>query len=405
MTAEPLDLDDWFAPLSLEEFGRTVFGLRPSHVAARPELADRVMRTLGVRGVDDALSLRDPEVVAWFQRLDGRHTTAPIPLGSARRFYGAGTTLYIRRLAEFAGHERELAERFGIPRSFVKFTLFCNRPSAVTRAHFDTVDIVIIQLHGRKTWRMAPNTFAPSPLDSWATLDPIPPDLRLYADAVPPTGMPVQATTYELEPGAVLHLPRGHWHETESDQDSMSLHILLVPPSRMDAVLAELKNELARDERWRQCAYRFGASDETWAHRLRTDHAALREAVARLDERDLLPSPVADQPVAPDTCFVRRGQAACGIDGAPGPDGKATVAVTMYGARVTTTTKITVPAAVIPACQWVNNLRTGSAFAGSDLQHTAPTMSATLAADLLNLLERLQLIRRDKTEPDKGDLR
>jgi len=157
MSVPPLGLDEWFPPLDLHEFRRNVLGRDLLSIPPRPKLADRLLERLAIHSVDDLLKLRGAKVYAWFHQLDGRHTAAVIPASSGRRFYDAGTTLYFRNIVEFAACQHEVASAFGVPRSSVECTLFCNRPHAVTRAHFDTADIITIQLKGRKTWRIAPD--------------------------------------------------------------------------------------------------------------------------------------------------------------------------------------------------------------------------------------------------------
>lgn len=119
----------------------------------------------------------------------------------------------------------------------------------MTSVHFDPIDVITVQLTGRKTWWVAPNRFAPAPLEGWAPSDPVPPIMRIYSEGEPPTEIPGDAVEYALEPGAVLHIPRGYWHQTSSDQDSISLHILLIPPLRLDFLLASLRNPAMRSPR------------------------------------------------------------------------------------------------------------------------------------------------------------
>jgi len=46
------------------------------------------------------------------------------------------------------------------------------------------------------------------PYADWNPGENVGPAFRTFADDVPPTEMPDDATTYELHPGSVLHVPR-----------------------------------------------------------------------------------------------------------------------------------------------------------------------------------------------------
>ncbi|MGO1056389.1 JmjC domain-containing protein [Crossiella sp. CA198] len=391
-----LDLDDWFAPLGLTEFSRTVLGQRPLVTQPRAGLADRLRAALGVHTVDDAFGKRVREVRAWFLDLDGNAATAPMPAASARRLYDAGTTAYFQEVADFAGFEREVAHAFRVAPGSGKVQLFCNRPSAVTKVHFDPVDVITVQLTGRKTWRIAPNEFAPRPLKGWGAGEPIGPSLRTYQENPPPEVIPGNVKEYRLEPGSVLHVPRGYWHETFSDQDSISLHLLLIPPLRMDFLLAALKNELASERHWRDAIYDFATPAET-AARTAADLAALRAALDRLDPRDLVRAPLPTAPVGPETRFTRAGQAAFGVDGLE--PGTARISVSAYGFRETQTAAVTVPAPSLPALRWVNALPAGAALDVADVLREAPGLTKPEAQDLLGLMEQTRLVRRSPEEP------
>ena len=342
------------------------------------------MRAIGVASVADAFELRESTMYAWFQRLDGKHNAAKIPADSAAKFYAGGTTVYLTKIAKFHALELEATAHFGLPPNAAALELFCNRPSAVTTTHFDTVDVTTIQLQGRKTWRIAPNAFAPGPKQPWGVLEKVPPSLRIYAEGVAPTEMPDGALEFTLEPGAVLHVPRGYWHSTFSARDSMSLHLQCISPTRLDAVLAAVRNELIRDLYWRENAYR-PELDETAVD-------TLREAVARLDPRDLGETPIDDGPVDLNEPLERAGQSALGIVAENGATTR--IAVTTYRGSGNRTTTLDLSAEFVPACRWVNALVTGTIFDACDLLRTAPGLTKEGAEELARTLLRTRLARR-----------
>ncbi|WP_107658716.1 JmjC domain-containing protein [Nocardia suismassiliense] len=383
-----LDLADWFAPYSLAEFGRSVLSQRPFAGPPRPELVERVRNALGINSIEDVFAQPGATVDAWFHDLDGRLTSAPIEAASADRFYAAGTTLLYRAIPDFAPFVRETAEAFRLAPGAVKCQLFCSRAGGGTRAHFDAIDVITIRLTGRKTWRIAPNAFAPAPLDGWTTLESVSPPLRNYASALPPTEIPEGVTEHVLEPGAILHIPRGYWHETSSAKDSISLHLALLTPLRIEFLLSALKSELLRDEYWRGSMYAF--TDAT--AELRDDLQGIVDAVHRLDPHDLVRAPVTDRPVDPATTFVRAGQCGFGIDALD--DDGARITVTAYGFRETHTAHTRVSRDLLPGLLWIAALPTGNSFDTSDLLRVSPGLSKVAAQQLLATLEQARLVRR-----------
>ncbi|MFI9508197.1 JmjC domain-containing protein [Nocardia sp. NPDC052566] len=250
----------------------------------------------------------------------------------------------------------------------------------MTRGHFDPVDVVTMQLAGRKTWRIAANTFAPVPNSGFALREPVPTGMRAYASELPPTEMPGNAESYELEAGAILHIPRGYWHETGSDRDSLSLHILLRPTTRLDRALAALRNELIRDESWRTAASALAA----------TDLDALRAAVRRLDPADLGHRVRPDGPIEAGDRVARAGQAALGIDAIAGTTARITV--TAFGFHRTRTTTVDLDTVFVPACRWIGALPTGATFGVADLLDRG--LAGEQAVSLVRLLEQAGLLRR-----------
>ncbi len=63
--------------------------------------------------------------------------------------------------------------------------------------HWDAHDVALVQTHGRKEWRVRPNSL-PMPVTAHRSV------LRPHRGARP--------TTFRLAPGRLLFLPRGHWH-------------------------------------------------------------------------------------------------------------------------------------------------------------------------------------------------
>ncbi|HAD96403.1 MAG TPA: hypothetical protein DCG19_03295 [Cryomorphaceae bacterium] len=81
--------------------------------------------------------------------------------------------------------------------------------------HYDTHDFLIIQLYGKKRWKVYPATIEQPlfHLKSHAINDK-PPEDELYLDCI-------------LEKGDVLYVPKGHWHEVIAEGNDLSVHLTL----------------------------------------------------------------------------------------------------------------------------------------------------------------------------------
>ena len=81
--------------------------------------------------------------------------------------------------------------------------------------HYDTHDFIILQLFGKKRWKVYPTTIE-QPLfflKEHATNRP-PEKSTLYLECV-------------LEQGDILYVPKGHWHEVVAEGDELSVHLTL----------------------------------------------------------------------------------------------------------------------------------------------------------------------------------
>ena len=96
------------------------------------------------------------------------------------------------------------------------------------RVHFDTHDVLVMQVSGAKSWRVWDDI--PFPLPSRATP---------WANKESPAGVPHALT---LNPGDALYLPRGVMHEAAAQTgDAPSLHITL---GFLEASIADMLREL-----------------------------------------------------------------------------------------------------------------------------------------------------------------
>ncbi len=120
--------------------------------------------------------------------------------------------------------------------------------------HHDTHDVFVLQVSGRKSWRVyEPVVELPLKQQRWSP--------RL-GDPGPPT------EAFTLEAGQTLYLPRGWPHEaTTSDDESLHLTIGLHPTTRMDALRMAL-DSCADDPEFRRSLAADGTLPEDLLERL-----------------------------------------------------------------------------------------------------------------------------------------
>jgi ribosomal protein L16 Arg81 hydroxylase len=133
-----------------------------------------------------------------------------------------GATLVVDDVDALSAGVRELAEAFEeVLLTGTSVNLYASwRNQSGFDLHWDTQDTMILQLSGRKHWKV----YRPT------RLHPLKPDVE---DAPRPTEEPVWEGI--MEDGAMIHLPRGWWHVAAPlDEPSLHLTVTVVPPDGAD---------------------------------------------------------------------------------------------------------------------------------------------------------------------------
>lgn len=160
-----------------------------------------------------------------------------------------GATLVLDSVDELSDPVGDLARRLEHDlRERVQVNLYAG--CGVTHGfdvHWDDHDAFIIQLAGRKRWRVHGPT------------RPVP----LRRDVEPPPTPPAEPIDeFMLEDGDVLYVPRGHWHDVAAVGE-LSLHLTIGfnPATGVDLV-AWLADQLRTDELFRRDLPRFASTQD-----------------------------------------------------------------------------------------------------------------------------------------------
>lgn len=218
---------------------------------------------------------------------------------TARRLYRAGMGVAFEpveaRIAPLRNWLHRIAHDIGLPidRLSSKCLAYASPKGAGVCAHFDANVNFIIQIRGKKRWKIAPNEHVVNPTIRHDLVGKgMPGELTQYAKLPLPDTMPANAETIDMTPGKVLFLPRGVWHATETLEDSISFNFMFSQPTWADITLHHLRTKLISVEDWRELALDTGTSHKdrrsSAERRLNALLGALNEVVRALTATDIL---------------------------------------------------------------------------------------------------------------------
>jgi ribosomal protein L16 Arg81 hydroxylase len=139
-------------------------------------------------------------------------------------------------------------------------------PGGAFKLHYDTGDVLVLQIEGSKRWRI----YAP----------PVAYPVKGMAKSAPPDTPPIFDEM--LHAGDFLVLPSGYWHHCDNGSD-LSLHLsFLIQPRNALHALQALEQQLTAEPDFRAPLMRMGG-DERAAH-----EAALKARLIELIERNSL---------------------------------------------------------------------------------------------------------------------
>jgi hypothetical protein len=158
------------------------------------------------------------------------------PLRLFARF-DAGATLIVSQMQEI--HAPLARYCRGLEKLFlhgVQANAYLTPPGAQGfRPHYDTHDVLVLQVEGEKTWRVWPEQPVPYPTRHTP-----------WRNELTPEG---EAETFTLRPGEALYLPRGALHDARVQEGGVSLHLTIgfLEPSWADAMRLLLDRQEAED--------------------------------------------------------------------------------------------------------------------------------------------------------------
>lgn len=229
----------------------------------------------------DTLSRRYKGVVSFFGDARSGHMV-PVEGIEAAAPYRCGLSVYLTDVGPYYPEVERLVRalelELGINEKCARAGVFASPTTGGISCHYDSVDVFSIQLQGNKKFDLAPVDGLRHPWGFQYITGSRPID-DLYPQATEgfPSWEDAEFQTVEMTPGTVLYMPRGTWHRTEAEGDSIAVSIGMEPPSAAECVLEQLRLLLLQDPEWRQPLY--GA----WGEGSMTD-AAKRRASALIED-------------------------------------------------------------------------------------------------------------------------
>ncbi|NUP14444.1 MAG: cupin [Polyangiaceae bacterium] len=264
-----LILADILSPFSESEFFRMVFGRTWLHVRGTegrfhhlldwPALNDLLGRASTAKHLRFAVDGRYVDLAKLVQK----QVTLPPPHAPSERIdaaalqdlLGRGGTIVVDAVDDLHEPVTRMTERL---EAELHESIQANAYVGWARArgyglHWDDHDVLVLQVRGKKRWRIHPST-KPFPTTDDDSLEP-------------PTGAP--AWEGDIADGDVLYIPRGAWHCAEA-LDEPSIHVTFGIPNRTGLdLVAWMAQRLRASEAFRMDLPRFSSSEERAAHQAR----------------------------------------------------------------------------------------------------------------------------------------
>ena len=231
------------------------------------------------------------------------------------QLYEMGLSLYLPDIEPVVSGAtqflRRLEKALGIEEGDARITAWASPSADGISCHLDAEEVFSIQLQGVKRFYVAEKKAIVSPaVMQFAPGSPPYPDLYPQVSDGFPRPEDFEFTEVEMKPGSILYMPRGVWHRTEADRDSLSVSVILSPISTAERLLRELRSLLLQDPDWRRPFY--GTSNPIYKNNGSPDLISsllkkLPDVVKTIRAENLAPPTETErlENIQPDTRFQR----------------------------------------------------------------------------------------------------
>jgi 50S ribosomal protein L16 3-hydroxylase len=263
---QSFSLSDLLSPMPLENFLDSHWPKEPLFIEAQTGKLQALITSPDLKSLEALAAARSMKVRACLPDFDDEYSSIHLDPKDALKAYRNQMTLVfdsmhlqdphintalhnIRRDLGLVtgGEENNLCKSRSI--------VYATPKGAGTRMHFDANVNFILQLSGSKRWILAPNTSVMNPTERFTMGAPeMPKALEKQFHDVLPSEIPDDAIEVLMEPGTVLFVPRGYWHMTLAEEDSLSLNFTFSQPTFADVFTKSMQELLLTSPDWRELA-------------------------------------------------------------------------------------------------------------------------------------------------------
>ncbi|MBO9667252.1 MAG: cupin-like domain-containing protein [Bdellovibrio sp.] len=269
-----IGLAELIAPISVEEFFNSNWPVEPLFIPATKGKLEGIFSLPQMQDMTKIIEARQRKVRACLPDFDDEYSSIHLEPNDALKAYRNNMTLVFDSMqsqdATIADTLKNIRMDLGLVTGGEENDLCKARSIAYatpagcgTRLHFDANANFIIQIKGTKTWRLAPNESVEFPTERFTTgSEEMSAALENQCHAPLIDMLDEDAMEVVMKPGCVLFVPRGYWHETTTEEDSLSLNFTFSQPTWADVFTKSLQEVLLRSPEWRDLADGLEGTDQ-----------------------------------------------------------------------------------------------------------------------------------------------
>ncbi|MBY0453139.1 MAG: cupin domain-containing protein [Bdellovibrionaceae bacterium] len=246
-------------PLSTEDFTARYEANEPVVIHHAPETLKELMGLPFLASLEDMLKSWPAPIQAHLPDLrDESSSIDTTPADAAKLFKNGMGLLFneVQKISPLLKQRLEVLRKdLGLSAlTYARCLVYATPDGKGTAPHFDQNINFVLQIHGTKTWRLAPNTHVANPMTRHTMGSEPDSELDGYLEDELPTEMPTDSQTVVLKPGSVLFVPRGYWHSTEAQSEALALNFTFTAPTWIDLFTTALRSRLSLSPEWRATA-------------------------------------------------------------------------------------------------------------------------------------------------------
>ncbi|MNJ96741.1 50S ribosomal protein L16 arginine hydroxylase [compost metagenome] len=267
-------LAELIAPLTTEDFFNSYWPYEPLFIPAMENKLKAIFELTQLQDLEALVAARQLKVRACLPDFDDEYSSIHLDPKDALKAYRNNMTLVFDQMqtqhSVIAATLKNIRMDLGLVTGGEENNLCRARSIAYatpggcgTRLHFDANANFVIQIKGSKRWRLAPNESVDCPTERFTTgSEEMPAALEKQCHAPLLDVLPEDSLEILMEPGCVLFVPRGYWHETMTDEDSLSLNFTFSQPTWADVFTKSLQEVLLQSPEWRELADGLEGNDQ-----------------------------------------------------------------------------------------------------------------------------------------------